>query len=133
MFETKWDKVQAGQGPRSRIASMQTLESPSKQTLLHLSRKASYTTQCKATASAWRGGSLGVDLAQAIRTCPCESLKTTVSAVPESEVPALVLSLITPGGGGVQEGVGSTGLGVLGDDRVSKNSQDLIRMLWMAQ
>ena len=113
---------------------MQTLESPSKQMLLHLSHKASCTAQCKATASAWRGGgSLGVDLAQAIRTCPCESLETTVSAALESEVPVLVLSLITPGGGGVQKGVGSTGLGVLGDDRVNKNSQDLIRMLWMAQ
>ena len=79
------------------------------------------------------GGSLGVDLAQAIRTCPCESLETTVSAAPESEVPASVLSLITLGGEGVQDGVRSTGLGFLGDDRVSKNSQDLIRMLWMAQ
>ena len=79
------------------------------------------------------GGELRVDLAQAIRTCPCESLETTVSAAPESEVPTSVLSLITPGGESVQEGVGSTGLGVLGDDRVSKNSQDLISMLWMAQ
>nr|POE67845.1 hypothetical protein CFP56_46261 [Quercus suber] len=96
MSETKWDKVQAGQGPQSRMASMQTLESPSKQTLLHLS-------------------------------------PTTASAAPEGEVAASVLSLITPGGGGVQEGAGSKGLGGLGGEKVSENSRDLNRMLWMAR